>query len=157
MAPVTFGRIEGGAVGSALESLKSHFSELSTCVVRSIDSIHDPADLRYALEAHGVQNSVIDGNVCIQGLDLFAAAVAGVFSGFDEVWVFCGSPPNFSLAQLPGATSDTTDFGVGFPEVLRLAFEESHCMLLLADGNGLNFATVVRPISDKLLEDAQPS
>ena len=152
MRQVVFGRVDGD-VGCVIRSLRAQISDKATCVVRSIDSIHDIDDLRHALDVHGVKSSVLLGNVCILGSDLYAAAEARVFSGFDEVWIYSGLPPQFSLAELPGATSDTTDFSEGFPDVLRRAFEESRCTLLLADGNGLNFATVTQPIADELLHN----
>ncbi|MFZ2506851.1 MAG: hypothetical protein WAW79_00050 [Steroidobacteraceae bacterium] len=149
METIVFGKIDDGAVGSALKTLRPHVSDRSTCIVRSIDSIHDCDDLNCALAAHRIKCSIIDGNVCIRGSELYAAIDAGMFSGFDEIWLFRDAPAAFTLAGLPGATSDTTDFGKDFPEVLRQAFEESRCALLLADGNGLNYAyaTSDRPIA----------
>ena len=149
MQKLTFGRVDGD-VGQTIRSLRSHISNRSTCVVRSIDSIHDIDDLRDAIAARGIASSVLMGNVCLQGSDLCAAAELDVFSGFDEVWIYDGLPPQYSLTGLPGATSDTTDFGQDMPAALRKAFVESRCRLMLADGDGLNFATVDPLIANEL-------
>jgi hypothetical protein len=118
--------------------------------VRSLDSIHDIEDLRRAFAARGIKSSLLVGNVCLRGADVCSAAEANMFSGFDEVWIYDGLPPQFSLVDLPGATSDTTDFELGIPEASRKAFEESRCRLILADGNGLNFATFDPIIANEL-------
>jgi len=154
MEPTIYGRIEGGNVGSALRALASAFSDQSVCIVRSIDSIHDSADLTFALVSRGIKSSTRDGNVCVGLSQLVVAANAGLFAGFDEVWVFTDHLPTYSLMHLPGATSDTTDFETEVPSELREGFEKTGCALLLADGNGLNFATPIRPIA-KRLNDAR--
>jgi hypothetical protein len=124
-----------------------------TAIVRSIDSATSVDDLITTLAFHRVPHDVNNGNVCVSIDALQKGLDAGLFTGFDEVWIFSDNPPTFDLGPLPSATSDATDFSSSVPSELTNAIEKTNCVVVLGDGCGLNYAT-----SDKRVqEEIRPS
>lgn len=153
MAALIYGMLPGERIASVLPRLRQFVAENWICVVRSIDSIRDPEDLAYCLTSHGLPSNSDDGNVFVSGATLQKAVATGVLTGFDEVWVFLEAPPTECLDEVPSATSETTDFANGVPKELRQAIARTHCLLVLGDGSGLNFATTVERIARRLTRD----
>lgn len=152
MSTIYCGRIPDQSVATALDAIESRLPQQYTCILRSLDSVIDPDDISWSLTAHGIMHTVVAGNVCVPSTAFSGATRAGLLSGFDEVWIFAGPPPNYSLIDVPGATSATTSFGDHVPDALSAAFTTTDCVLLLADGDGLNFATTIPSLADRLRE-----
>ena len=150
---VAYGMLPGGTVGDALTRvLMRSCAQGWVAVVRSIDSSSSMDDLVRILAFHCIAYEVVHGNVCLSMSDLQKALDAGVFTGFDEVWIISGRPPAMELSQLPSTTSDGTEFSRGMPEGLPTAMEKMNCILIVGDGCGLNYATSNEYIREAIME-----
>jgi hypothetical protein len=151
MSKLYHGKMIGIRIGDVLPGVLDHLPSNLTAVVRSVDSSTTCLDITRILTFHGIEHSVVCGNVCLTEGLLRRAVEQGVFTGFDEVWLFAAAPPSSDLGGLPPATSDASDFSVQVPPCLMSNFRDTVCLLLLGDGCGLNYLTmdaeVVRGIS----------
>lgn len=138
------------SVYESLVKLMDSYPMSIVAVVRSIDSSYLKQDLEKILQFHDVSYKVINGNLCLFKEDLRDAVSAGVFTGFDEVWLFYHAPPSKNLTSIPNATSDSKDFGGKVDREMLEAFHETKCVVILADGCGLNYLTSDFTIAEKL-------
>jgi len=110
------------------------------------------------MEWSKLPHDLVNGNICLSLEQLKTAMADGLFTGFDEVWIINGPPPAFNLESLPMATSDGRDFSLDspkdlildFPKELSSTMEKIHCVLILGDGCGLNYAATSEPLRDAL-------
>ena len=141
MANAVFGKLPSGTVGEMLLKVWDLLDTSSVAVIRSIDSARSLDDLRRTLSFHEVPCYINAGNVCVDMRDLSPAVATGVFTGFDELWLFRNRELTAELVDVPGVTSDGIDLSQGIPKPLSEVIERSHCVLVLADGCGLNYVT----------------
>jgi hypothetical protein len=141
MLALAYGTMPDEHVSDALMRLMPLCEQDWTTIIRSIDSCRSLDGLVRILAFHHMAHKVVHRNVCLSMSELQKALDAGVFTGFDEVWIVSGRPPAFELSQLPSATSDGTQFSGGMPEGLAEAVEKTACVLILGNGCGLNYAT----------------
>jgi hypothetical protein len=153
---ISFGVVPDGRVSDALTRLWRFIDPDLIAIVRCVDSSASPDDIAKILAFHGVGHNVVCKNVILTINDLQTALKAEVFTGFDEVWIVAGAPPDFDLSHLRGATSDGIEFSTGFPEALANAMAELNCMLILGDGCGLNYATSSGLIRQELAKWGAP-
>lgn len=151
MISLTRGMIPGDNVCDALTRIFRLRGHDWLSVVRSIDSTCAADDLAKTLTIHRVGYDVINGNICMSMDALEQALSAGVFTGFDEVWIIAGLPPASDLSMLPSATSDGTDFSLEMPEELSRSMEQIKAVLILGDGCGLNYATTIHQLWEELI------
>ena len=150
MTRISFGRLQGGTVRSAVGCICKAESHLSGAVIRSLDSARSQELLLKILALHGVKSYVVASNVCVATRDLGLALEKEVFTGFDEVWIFRNGMPNLPLDSVVSATSDSEDFGIELPVDVAEAIDESGCVLVVGDGCGLNYAGQDEDMIDKI-------
>jgi hypothetical protein len=100
---------------------------------------------------HKIRHGFRSGNVVVTEEELRTALSKGVFTGFDEVWIFTDSPPIEDMQTLPSATSESTDFDSALPQELLEFLETTSFRVILGDGCGLNYATRDREIAELLI------
>lgn len=127
----------------ALHRLPHEFVISSSVLVSIIDSTEGvsqlPSLVPLLLEM-GADHSEISGDLVIGGETMLCLVDDyKFFTGFDEVWLFSGSPGS----SKPKTVRLTSDIPVGQepPDVLVRWMETSGCLAGLGDGDGLNFAT----------------
>lgn len=127
-------------VPEALERLGADLPDSAIVACRSIDSIRSGSEIVSMLRRWNVEAELVNDNACITVRALRALIASGRLTGFDEVWVFSRGPPLKSLAAAPPATTDSENFDVELPTELQAAMQEHGCLLVLGDGDGLNWA-----------------
>lgn len=138
-----FGHI-GGSVHEVIQRLLPELPPFECAIIRSLDSERDVTKIEEFLKSRGIATSATAHGVGVDYAGLETASCdLGVFVGFDEVWFFqskCGLVNSSALQELV-ATSDSSQFDDGVPEKVTRGFVDSECVLLLADGCGLNYVT----------------
>ena len=81
-----------------------------------------------------------EGAVVLHPKQLYAAAHAGVFTGFDEVWLLHSDRPEGEVGPQNLLPSDLESLRKLIPGV-ELGMKNTGCVLALADGFGLGYAT----------------
>lgn len=137
---VRAGTIENASVGEALRLVLDRFEDSACVVLRSLDSYREVDDLVHCMEHGRYEFALVHRNVCLS-LQTVRARLDTLFEHFDEVWLFRGAPPAVSLELVPHSTSDSKSFVESVPPEVLEALSRSGCVLLLADGCGLNYAT----------------
>lgn len=155
MCAMSHGLIPQTHVSNVVEHVLSLCDQDLVTVIRSIDSAYSLIDLTKILDFHGVPYSVMNGNVCVSTDNLRKAVSKDVFTGFDEVWILRGGPPDLDLSDLPPLTSDGTDLSVEIPTELVEAIARTNCVLAIGDGCGLNFATMDERLAQEIRDAEQ--
>ena len=150
MISITCGSIEGGHVGTALAAARDMLAGDEVVIVRGLDSVRDARELSRVLKQFKMPHAIEAGNVCCSINDL-VPEYAEVFTGFDEVWI-AQRRPRMDLSSIPRATSDSEDFKGGVHPEIEKAMVREHCLLLLADGCGLNYATSIEDLGQRLCD-----
>ncbi|GAB4225551.1 MAG: hypothetical protein Tsb0021_00460 [Chlamydiales bacterium] len=148
-----YGFLNGKSVSSVFTDIYDHYLNHLVSVVRSIDSSHLENKLEKILDYHNAHYIKINGNICLTNEDLLKAISLEVFTGFDELWFF-ENYPDKSLGDIPGATSDGQNFNDEVNSKILNTFHNTNCILLLADGCGLNFLTNKSVIAKQILENS---
>jgi hypothetical protein len=143
---VGYGTLYDTHVHELLALLTPCLQDLRTVVVRSIDSARTKESLGGILRHYGIRFQIVNGNVCLSPSGVKECLSRTIFTGFDEVWVFRQEPLPTSLAEVPAATSDAVIFAEGVPGALTDVALSTECLLVLADGCGLNYLTTDRGI-----------
>lgn len=138
-------------VPDALMRVRDVLNGEEIAVIRSIDSGDSQDYLNRALLFHKIKYEVAHGNFYVDAENLWRAIEREVFTGFDEVWIYNGVPPQVDLGGVRPATSDGTDFSEGLPMEIAKALDTTHCLLVLGDGCGLNYATQDERIASRIL------
>ncbi|HUO06485.1 MAG TPA: hypothetical protein VMU16_14900 [Candidatus Binataceae bacterium] len=147
MTSPTYGIIPWGDIRSALEYILPLWESHWTCIVRSIDSGRSVDDLSRTLSSLHLPYQIVNGNVSVSVDTLDRGLKEGLFNGFDEVLIFSGNLPAFSLEELRYSTGPA-EFPLDVPDALQATMEKTKCVLLLGDGCGLNYAAW----DDRILE-----
>ena len=141
MASLIHGVVEDRRLVDVLSRILQFVPPSFAGIVRCMDSDDSEQGLVWSLGQYHVSHEVCAGNVCLSIDGLKAASAAGVFTGFDEVWIVPASSRSYDLAGVPTSTSDGTDFSTSVPVKVSCAAYKAGCILILADGCGLNYAT----------------
>ncbi|HLK15607.1 MAG TPA: hypothetical protein VKT78_12450, partial [Fimbriimonadaceae bacterium] len=115
--------------------------DLAYGLLRSLDSIDDPSELVDVLKRMGLDCAPTPGGPLLQSEEMLRACDRrGVFVHFDEVWLYRSATAGEGL---PPAcfTTDAWEVGDEPPHLMEAAMTHSGCSLVLADGDGLNYAT----------------
>jgi len=102
----------------------------------------------------GINVKAIAGAIAMDKTN-FAKALSAqdIFSGFDECWFF--SVDNLEQAIFPyPVTTDAVEFVENLPPLLEAWMISTRCHTLLADGCGLNYATLDEGIAHRLVATA---
>lgn len=153
MSPCFYGTIHGYAVADVLPDVLPLLEHCEAAVVRSLDSIVDARDIAQAL-SHADVVCIVAGKQARLSIEQLARGLSnGVFTGFDEIWLF-PRLPQVDLAEVPLSTTDCVAFGDDPPVHVLRAVQRTGCALLLGDGCGLNYITNSKDVQERL-EEAQ--
>lgn len=145
------GKVES-SVSNALARIKGVLPPGCRVIVRSIDSTKDFAQLVHILSRfRDHEDPGVDTTVTLDCVE--RALDAGLFTGFDEVWLTHGE---LEAAPRPPAeivfTSDAADFEDDDCSEVGAVMNRHKVFLILADGCGLNYATTYRDLAILLRE-----
>jgi len=126
-----------GNVSSKLgEVLSRHFQRLPafrSAVVLSIDSTRTPSDILSILAQYGIEARLEAATAVLGPEQLYRAACAGVFVGFDQVWLLERDGPKQEVPLRNYFLSDVL--------AVEACMRETGCVLALDDGFELSYAT----------------
>jgi hypothetical protein len=112
-----------------------------SALIRCLDSDRTQSGVLAVLERYHIKARAELNGVTVPKKELSrAASERGVFAGFDEVLLFRNDSPKIAVPDHLFLTF-SVDFNEGLPEGLEAYMTESRCVLALADGCGLNYAT----------------
>jgi hypothetical protein len=115
----------------------------------------EPA-VRRRLRAEGIPPTEHRGALLLDPGELERFSSVGLLAGGDEV--FFASEWNDEFEPFPGRISaDLTDFREGTPLGLEEWMVHAHCVLVLGDGAGLNYATLSRDLDEKMNARCKPA
>jgi hypothetical protein len=141
MSNYLHGKIEGVRFCNVARCVIEKMPEANLIAVRSIDSTVAPESIQQILNLHHIPFRKANGNVFLSMDSLLNALSKQIFTGFDEFWFFQGEEPSENLSGLPRATSDSEDFSASVPVKIAECMRQTGCVLLVGDGNGLNYLT----------------
>jgi len=147
-----YGSIFESEVSSVLEELCDALPSIQTCLIRSVDSARSAEDILKACRFHSIEPHVLGENVFLDKCQIHDALNAGLFTGFDEVWLLDREATPVDLSSALSSTSDGCVFSEkGLPDDIKKGMTIAHCCLLLADGCGLlNYACREQQIEEKI-------
>jgi hypothetical protein len=123
-----------------------------------LDNIERPGEVpsvRRRLRAEGIRADEHRGALLMPPGELDQFASVGLLHGFDELYLCAEWRDEFEV--FPGRiTSDLVDFSEGTPLGLEDWMHEAGCLLVLGDGDGLNFATSDPGIAERLRARFKP-
>jgi hypothetical protein len=105
----------------------------SSAIVLSIDSTRTPSDVMSILVRYGIEARKEAAGVLLAPEKLYHAASAGVFAGFDQVWLLERDRPKQDVPQRNYFLSDVL--------AVEACMKETGCVLALADGFDMSYAT----------------
>jgi hypothetical protein len=118
------------------EVLSRHFQQLPafrSAMVLSIDSTRTPSDILSILARYGIEARLEAAIVLVAPEQLYRAVCAGVFAGFDQVWLLESDRPKQELPLRNYFLSDVL--------AVEACMKETACVLALDDGFDLSYAT----------------
>ena len=133
----------GSVPGEVGEALSRHYDKLPafrSAIVLSIDSTRTASDILSILARYGIKAHIEVEAVILAPEQLYAAARAGVFAGFDQVWLLHRDRPEGEVRPQNFLPSDSESFGRLIRGV-EAGMKNAGCVLALADGFGLGYAT----------------
>ena len=117
-----------------------------------LDGAERPAEwptVRRSLRAEGIRSAQHRGVLLLEPGELDRFSAVGLFAGNDEL-LLCREW-NDEFESFPGRLgTETLDFNEGTPLGLEEWMLDSGCLLALGGGDGLNFATLDRGLTDRL-------
>jgi hypothetical protein len=123
-----------------------------------LDNAERPAEwpaVKRRLTAEGIRHHEHRGVLLLESGDLDLLCNSGFLRGMDELYL-C-SEWNDEFESFPGRiTSDVQDFNEGSPLGLEEWMIDSGCLLAVADGDGLNFATLDLELAERLRARFKP-
>lgn len=123
-----------------------------------LDNAERPAEwpaVRRRLLAEGIRYHEHRGVLLLESGDLELLSTAGFFRGMDELYL-C-SEWNDEFEPFPGRiTSDVQDFTDSGPLGMEEWLIDSGCLIAVADGDGLNFATLDAELAQRLCARFKP-
>jgi hypothetical protein len=151
------GRLRGSVsdVVDAGVDLLPHFE---MAVVPVLDNAERPGEwpaVRRRLRAEGIRVEQHRGVLLMTPGELDRFSAVGFFNGTDELYL-C-SEWNEEFEAFPGRiTSDVTNFSEATPLGLEEWMMDIGCLLVVGDGDGLNFATLDGEIAERLRARFKP-
>ena len=125
------------------------FDSFPWVLITSLDSLRD-LEKDSMVQGIGLPHRFLGGGLIVDGKSLRQLQLMnGMFSGFDELWCYKGDVaiPKPREIRLVGPLEIKTNI----PDSVRGWMQQSHCVLGMGDGVGLNYVTSDLGIA-KLLE-----
>jgi hypothetical protein len=149
MKNVLWGWAESLDIPSALGRLPSGQLAESHALITMIDSsaeVNLLGSVRAAIEGLGVEYKPLGGGVLLPGSSLLQLDRDGLFTGFDELWLFRDPP----LERKPDSERLTSDhkLSVAPPRLVTDWLCRNSGIAGLGDGIGLNWITVSPALAD---------
>ena len=142
--------LDSESVESALEKLLPLCSVDVVCAIRCLDSSTDTDLIVRAIRSLGTSCLTVAPVVCLDKESAKKVLRAGLFNGFDEIWLACQASHFELLAEVPALTSDAMAFSMSVPRELLELLERPAQLTVLGDGCGLNFASNVHEFTGEI-------
>src|SRR5262249_55159786 len=131
-----------GTVGEVVDAGLDLLPDYVLAAIPVLENAERPAEwptVRRRLRAEGIRTMQHRGVLLLEPGELDRFSSAGFFTGLDELFLM--PEWNDEFEGFPGrVTSDIVNFGESTPLGLEEWMVDSGCLLVLGDGNGLNFA-----------------
>jgi hypothetical protein len=148
-----------GTISDALDAMLDVLPAFEMAVIPVLDGTDRPGEwpaVRRRLRAEGIRAAQHRGGLLLPPGELDQCASIGLFRGFDEVYLCAEWNDEFEV--FPGrVTSDLADFREATPLGLEDWMLEAGCLLVMGDGDGLNFATPDVEVAERLRGRFQPA
>ena len=145
----------GRLLGTVSEVVDGGFDLLPTFELAAIpvlDGAERPAEwpeVKRRLRSEGVRTRQHRGVLLLEPGELDRFSSVGLFQGASEL--FLCAEWNDEFEPFPGrVSSDLHDFNEGTPLGLEEWATHSGCLLAIGDGDGLNFATSIADLAERL-------
>jgi hypothetical protein len=132
-----------------------HFELAAIPVLDAQERPGEVPGIRRRLRAEGIRVREHRGVLLLEAGELDQFGALGLFGGNDEL-ILCTEWTD-EFESFPGrVSSDLQDFTLGTPLGLEEWMIDAGCLLAMGDGFGLNFATLDRPVADRLRARFKP-
>lgn len=136
--------------------LLPHFELAAVAVLEGQERPGEEPAVRRRMRSEGIRPREHRGALLMDPHELERCSTAGFLSGGDEV--FLSTEWNEELEPYPSRISaDHSDFREGLPLGLADWMSETHCVLALGDGGGLNYATTSEELHERLQARFKPA
>ena len=130
------------SVPDALREVRALVAADQKVVVRCVDSQRSSPRIAEAVARHGEVCTAEPEGCVLTCAGLYRLLLAGFFNGFDEIWVLAGTAPATGKLGVAALTSDAVQFDKAAVGDLPGSLRSVGALAVLADGCGLNYATV---------------
>lgn len=155
--PIFHGRLHA-SVSELIDAgdLLPHFELAAVAVLEGQERPGEEPAVRRRMRSEGIRPREHRGALLMDPHELERCSTAGFLSGGDEV--FLSTEWNDELEPYPSRISaDHSDFREGLPLGLADWMSETHCVLALGDGGGLNYATTSEELHERLQARFKPA
>lgn len=145
-----FGRLQS-SVAEVIDAadLLPHYELAAIAVLEGQERPGEEPAIRRHLRAEGIRPAEHRGTLLVDAGSLERMSSVGLFGGGDEVYF--SSEWNEEFEPFPGRiSSDAVNFAEGTPLGLEEWMADTQCLLVLGDGNALNYATTSAELHQKL-------
>ena len=133
-----------------------HFELAAVPVLDGQERPGEEPSVRRRLRAEGVRAGEHRGALLLEPGDLDRMASAALFTGGDEVFLVTEWDDEFE--PFPGRVSpDLYDFNESTPLGLEEWMVDAGCLLVIADGRGVNYATFNKELHERLRAAFKPA
>ena len=146
-----FGRLRA-SVADVVDAGVDVLPHFEMAVISVLEGIEHPGEfpaIRRRLRGEGVRTAVHRGVLLLKPIDLERAVAAGALGGSDELYLV--EEWNEEFEPFPGRVTGE-DFAKGTPLGLDEWMVDARCLLVLGDGEGVNFATHRPDLEERLRE-----
>lgn len=155
--PIYFGRLHASVseVVDAIDLLP-HYELAAIAVLEGQERPGEEPAVRRRLRSGGIRPREHRGALLVEPGEMDRFSGAGLLSGGDEV--FFSTVWNDEFEPFPARVSgELMDFREGLPLGLEDWMLEAHCVLVVGDGGGLNYATPSRELHERLSGRFKPA
>lgn len=133
-----------------------HYELAAIAVLEGQERPGEEPAVRRRLRAEGIRPRENRGALLVEPGEMERFSSAGMLSGGDEV--FFATEWNDEFEPFPGRISgDHADFREALPLGLQDWMIEVHCVLVVGDGGGLNYATTSADLHERLTSRFKPA
>jgi hypothetical protein len=147
------GRLKG-SISDVVDAGFDLLPPFGLAAIPVLDGAERPAEwpaVKRRLRSEGIRTKQHRGALLLEPGELDRFSSVGLFHGVDEL--FLCAEWNDELEPFPGrVSSDLHDFADGTPLGLEEWMADAGCLLVLGDGDGLNWATPNAELAERLRE-----